>query len=403
MASLNHHFTGISVKLLSAVETQRDRSNQHEFNGTNAMKEYLGIGRRIFPAVFLYLGESEEDRLSLEDQVTWYDAREQHPSRSEHRLYFRDNEVMQKAVAGDTLISAVRQDGTMLLLIISEDSPDRGEVLWLFGMSRAPEKRFTTIDTEKVTPQSNALFNHVAEIAGLEFEEEPSDDWLDLILDRFGPRFPKTRELSGLALETLGKDIDAVAAPDETLVKLIDREELLFRQLERYIVSSQLREKAGAWASDVDEFMQFSLGVHNRRKSRAGHALENHLEWIFLENNIHHKRGAHTENRSKPDFLFPGTHNYQDPNWPADRLTMLGVKTSCKDRWRQVLNEAQRIPEKHLLTLQPRISEHQTDEMAAAGLTLVLPLALHETFTPTQTKSLMDLENFLHLLRSRQS
>ena len=27
--------------------------------------------------------------------------------------------------------------------------------------------------------------------------------------------------------------------------------------------------------------------------------------------------------------------------------SMLGVKTTCKDRWRQVLSEADRIPQKH--------------------------------------------------------
>lgn len=402
MSSLSHHFAGISIKRLSAVETERHTSNQHEFNGTGAMKGYLGLDRRVFPAAFIYLGENEEDRLALDDQVTWYDARERHPSRSEHRLYFRDNEVMQKAAEGDTLISALRHDGTMLLLILSEESPDRSEILWLFGMSKAPGKSFTTIDTEKVTPQSNALFNYVAESAGLEIEEDPYDNWLELMLDRFGPKFPKTRELSSLALETLGQDINAIEIPDESLVRLIDREEEMFRQLERHIVSGQLRDKAETWANDVDEFMQFSLGVHNRRKSRAGHALENHLEWIFLENGIQHQRGAHTENRSKPDFLFPGSEKYKDPHWPAGQLTMLGVKTTCKDRWRQVLNEAQRIPEKHLLTLQPGISEHQTNEMAAASLTLVLPRTLHETFTLSQTGSMMDLQGFLHLLKGRQ-
>ena len=402
MSLLSHHFAGISIKRLSAVETERHTSNQHEFNGTSSMKGYLGLDRKIFPATFIYFGEVEEDRLALDDQVTWYDARERHPTRSEHRLYFRDNEVIQKATEGDTLVSALRQDGTMLLLIISEASPDRSDILWLFGMSRAPGRSFITIDTESVTPQSNALFHYVAENIGLEIEEEASDTWLELILDRFGPRFPKTRELSGLALETLGQDISAVETPDEALVRLIDREEELFRQLERHIVSAQLKDKAEAWADNVDEFMKFSLGVHNRRKSRAGHALENHLEWIFSENRVEHQRGAHTENRSKPDFLFPGSEKYQDLNWPDERLTMLGVKTTCKDRWRQVLNEAHRIPEKHLLTLQPGISEHQTTEMQQASLTLVLPRRLHETYSEAQTGYLMDVSEFLTLVHERQ-
>ncbi len=42
---------------------------------------------------------------------------------------------------------------------------------------------------------------------------------------------------------------------------------------------------------------------------------------------------------------------------------MLAVKTTCKDRWRQILNEAQRIKPKHLLTLQEGVSHRQFDEM----------------------------------------
>ena len=54
---------------------------------------------------------------------------------------------------------------------------------------------------------------------------------------------------------------------------------------------------------------------------------------------------------------------------------MLGVKSTSKDRWRQVLTEADRIPQKHLCTLEAVISAKQTDEMPQ--LTLVVPAGLH--------------------------
>ena len=73
---------------------------------------------------------------------------------------------------------------------------------------------------------------------------------------------------------------------------------------------------------------------------------------------------------------------------------MLGVKSTCKDRWRQVLAEADRIEYKHLLTLETSISKHQTDEMQAKNLQLVLPRGLHETYTPEQQTW---LRTFLHL------
>jgi hypothetical protein len=125
----------------------------------------------------------------------------------------------------------------------------------------------------------------------------------------------------------------------------LEREELLFRRLERYIVAKRLETGfVSSVEADVDGFISFSLSVQNRRKSRAGYSLEHHLEALFTARKIQFQRGVETENRNKPDFLFPGQTQYRSDAYPADKLTMLGSKSSCKDRWRQVLSEAQRIP-----------------------------------------------------------
>lgn len=81
---------------------------------------------------------------------------------------------------------------------------------------------------------------------------------------------------------------------------------------------------------------------------------------------------------------------------------MLGAKSTLKDRWRQVLSEAVRIEEKHLLTLEPGISENQTNEMQAKKLQLVVPQRLHATYRPAQRAWLMSLVDFVPLVRSRQ-
>ena len=145
--------------------------------------------------------------------------------------------------------------------------------------------------------------------------------------------------------------------------------------------------------------MLYSLSVQNRRKSRAGHSLENHLEQIFIEHGIRYSRGGTTENRSKPDFLFPGIDEYHDNSFPQEQLTMLGAKTTCKDRWRQVLPEAKRIQHKHLCTVEPGISEAQTSEMQHHDLQLVVPQNLHNTFTTLQQDWLMNLDNFINRLQ----
>src|SRR5690606_35015935 len=78
------------------------------------------------------------------------------------------------------------------------------------------------------------------------------------------------------------------------------------------------------------------------------------------------------------------------------------LKSTCKDRWRQVLSEADRIDEKHLLTLETAISAGQTAEMRSKRLQLVLPRGLHGTYLPAQRDWLMDVGSFVDLVRERQ-
>jgi hypothetical protein len=190
---------------------------------------------------------------------------------------------------------------------------------------------------------------------------------------------------------------------DAVLMAWIEREELLFRRLERRVVADRLT--AGFLANkipDVDGFIAFSLSVQNRRKSRAGKSLEHHVAALFAARKLKFERGVETEHRNRPDFLFPGRAAYQDKNFKAEKLTMLGSKSSCKDRWRQVLSEAQRIPHKHLLTLEPGISENQTDEMKAKKLQLILPASLHHTYRDTQRAWLMNVEDFVKIVKAKQ-
>lgn len=139
--------------------------------------------------------------------------------------------------------------------------------------------------------------------------------------------------------------------------------------------------------------------MQNRRKSRVGHAFEIYLSDIFTVHGLHFEQGGGkgftTENNSKPDFVFPSFKSYHDSQFPAGRLHMLGAKTTCKDRWRQVLSEANKIQRKHLITLEAAISEKQTLEMQSNNLQLVIPTAIHSTYTLSQAKWILSLDNFI--------
>src|SRR5690606_21005634 len=97
----------------------------------------------------------------------------------------------------------------------------------------------------------------------------------------------------------------------------------------------------------------------------------------------------------KPDFLFPGQNEYLDETFDPQFLLMLAAKSTAKDRWRQALTEADRIKVKHLCTLEPGISQTQTDVMLEQNIQLVVPAAMHTTYTDQQLKYLWSIRDFV--------
>lgn len=397
---LSQYFEGIAAKRLSAVEADLNTSNQHELNGVAEMKKLFGEKRDKFPATFVYLDDSEDEIGEKDVFLTWYDAREHHPTRSEYRLYFPGNIVTERFEVGDLVIIGKRANGSVMLIVAKNGSSAEKQLIWLFGLSDSLDSKFEVKDIEKNDRELSFASKLIIEELGIEISEA-EEGYLDIMLDKFGGIFPKTRTFSEFARQTFG-EIDVEGSPDETLIAWMDHEEKLFRTLEKHIVAEKLVKGFGEHNDDVDEFIDFSLSVQNRRKSRVGHALENHLEQIFTDLDIDFSRGKKTEGKKKPDFVFPDIDKYHDSSFPVSQLTMLGVKSTCKDRWRQVLSEAERIKDKHLLTLQPSITEDQTAEMQVSNLQLVVPKGLYETYTEVQRNWLMNLAEFIRLVKERQ-
>ncbi len=401
---LSEYFEGVAAKRLSAVEADETRSNQHEYNATKAMLGFMGRPpeKTKLPARFVYMSDEDEEPLFEDAFLTLYDSRERHPTRSEYRFYFPTTQVSQLASENDLLVLAKRRDGGMLVIVAEDGSSAANQIEWLFGLSGDTLPGFSVrAELENEQDRIGFTTTFILESIGV-VVEPPEETWLDVMLSRFGGTFPKTLEFSGFARGTL-PHVDPREDPDAALMAWMEREEILFRTLERYLIGERLSQGfGGAREVDIDGFMSFSLSVQNRRKSRVGLAFENHLSHLFDSLGIHHSRAAVTERRSKPDFLFPGATEYHDPAFDPLRLTMLGVKSTCKDRWRQILPEADRISPKHLLTLEAGISGNQTDEMQSQGVQLVLPRALHETYSIPQRDWLQDVRGFTDLVVARQ-
>ena len=403
---LSQYFKGIAVKLLSSVEADVLTSNQHEFNGVKELKNILGepTKKEHYPAKFMYLTDQDDQPITEDGFLTWYDARqkariERNVMRWEYRLYFPTNLVSQLANEGDILVIAKQTDNKLLAIVAEAETTIAQQILWLFGFSDLSHPGFSVRD-ELESGQDRIEFasRFILENIGISIESN-EDTYLDEMLAKFKGGFPTTREFSSYARSTL-PDVIAQDGQDGALMAWMEREEILFRTLEKHLLADRLSR---GFDGDVDGFISLSLSVQNRRKSRAGLAFENHLEVLFQKCNIKYSRTPVTENKAKPDFIFPGQIEYHDLNFNVLNLTMLGVKSSCKDRWRQVLVEADRINNKHLLTLEASISKNQTNEMMSKNLQLVIPNEIQKTYTANQQEWLINVTEFVDLVRNRQN
>ena len=160
------------------------------------------------------------------------------------------------------------------------------------------------IVTDADPAQLNIHRNEVNEILALIggtglVEPEAAPSLVENAIRLFNGEFPPTAVFSEFARQH--SDTDS-SDPDVTLMKWWETEKALFHGFERRVYEQ--RVTAGL---DFDFFLSFSLSVHNRRKSRAGHALQNHLKALFDQQGIKYSFNQATEGKRTPDFVLPST------------------------------------------------------------------------------------------------
>lgn len=189
--------------------------------------------------------------------------------------------------------------------------------------------------------------------------------------------------------------------PDQKIIAWTNTEYALFRALEH----ARYGDTISRGFETVDSFITMANIVLNRRKSRAGKSLEHHLSAIFDGNSILYSAQAVTEGRKKPDFLFPSQEAYHDNDFPTEKLISLAAKTTCKDRWRQVINEADRLRDrpKYLCTLQQGISPAQMDEMQSENVVLVVPKPYISSYPADRQDRIWTLTKFVNYIREMEA
>ena len=221
----------------------------------------------------------------------------------------------------------------------------------------------------------------------LEIEDLPTE-WLQ--------NYPTGLKLLDKVIELISGEFDDV---DKRLARRWDCGYDLFRSLEEAVELPRVQLGYGT----MGEFLNHAQTVLQRRRSRAGGALELNVRQLLLEEQFREGEDfeykPESEANSEPDFLFPNAKAYHDPGFPSDRLRMLGVKTTLRDRWRQVTREADRITHKHVLTLEQGVSADQFRQIQEADLQLVVPASLHSRYPPSVRPYLQTLESFIGDLR----
>lgn len=401
--NLNSVFSSVVYKQLVQVDLPGG-SHQHEINGVRELREFFETSEPISGSINWHFFSDENDPQQAQGHFTFYDARERSSNRtgrSEWRLYYT-GDFINCANPGDIFILARTVNQVIYGLLFQENSGWLRAAQRLFQIERFPDRL-------QLLPGRNLIeqrleFSQEQILNELEIEYTSHiDGQINEIATRELERvrgqnkiFPTTSEMSNLAHENVHVDISNA---DESLVTWLDFEEKLFRAIERYIV----QEKLDRGFDSVDDFIDYSLSTQNRRKSRMGYALQNHLHHLFSRYHLRFETQKRTEGKNTPDFLFPSQREYLDQTFNEQLLIMLAAKSSCKERWRQILTEANRINIKHLCTLEQSISRDQTDEMRNQNVQLILPAQMHTFYSANQQTQLWTVDQFISFVREKQS
>lgn len=371
---------GAFCRFLSANDTHATGGHQYGF--------LLPIA--AYPIIF------NQDKVKGENKDKTVKIRWQNDLETESRLTYygkAKNELRITRFGNDFPFFAEEHVGDLLIIAKQTDDDYEGYILsteddidtFMSHFNLSADRPNQIIDVVNKQCESNTLQTAI---------DEAIKDLID---------FPQTAEMGKMAQELFNKlhkinDEKVCESPDKILLNWYDTELSLFRSLEEKVYNPIYTKPF----SDCQSLIEFSNKILNRRKSRAGKSLEHHLSAIFTAQKLIFEEQVVTENNKKPDFLFPNGVCYHNYEFPAEDLTILGAKTTCKDRWRQVINEADRVDERYLFTLQQGISKNQLKEMADENVKLVVPESHVDSYPEEYRESLNTLNGFIEIVKVKQ-
>ncbi len=353
----------VFMKRLAEVEINPRRSNQHEFNAGILRRE---LGFKNDPTQghveFLFYKADGAEPVAVRERYTLYDARRDRPGRTEWRLYYTNRRVAAHARADDLMLlfRPVSRNADLVAVVARQGTAvERALAKELVGCEPEELGDKLFVDSGNIDPGTRRLLLRALEGSGSPPDVTNSAVTSHRLLERFVGYgdMPSTQEMAATArriVTDLGiNPLDS----DEFIWAALDAETELFMAIESEIGDRKLQEAVKEGRYDFHKVMQICTSFSQRRRSRRGQSLENHFRFLLEQLGIPHGYQCTTERGRKPDFVFPSCEHYRNPDFPANRLRMVGCKTLVRERYTQWLGEALRVRVKYALCVDPGLSD----------------------------------------------
>lgn len=214
-------FTHVVFKGLTAVEADATRSNQHEFNASAALREMFGLHQpQRMETDFVWMPD-DGAFVTEKGLLTWYDARARHTTRSEYRLYYRDNAVVARASAGDMLLIGKRPNGRILLLLAPGSGVAAERIAWLFGIEVLPGSGFAALSIDAGIDRALAVELAAGSLAPSPFGEWESETTMVAAADDDDVRNGVRADQLGVREVGRSYDPEWLGSSDDSLVQTV--------------------------------------------------------------------------------------------------------------------------------------------------------------------------------------
>lgn len=157
-----------------------------------------------------------------------------------------------------------------------------------------------------------------------------------------------------------------------------------FRHYKRYELRRRAAELVSLLADSEDlvtaivrrfpEIDRIFLSASQQRKTRAGRSFEHHIAASLKAGRVRFVEQAVTGGR-RPDFVMPDLSALRSKKRTYREALVVAAKTTLRERWKQVTSEKLNC-DVLLATVDDRVARTSIQEMATAGIRLVVPETL---------------------------